>query len=212
MSGAKKSQNTHLCGFCECRERGAREGIAENTCAVSCLGYNERDKFHRKLLFLLAKGRSMPSNLPQPAMKIDRKVPLVVIAVALYELAKAGFLAWVFWQCWEVAGSGIPPFGEVEAHSQLFAAPYFLFFALLAVFHVVVTFGLFALGNWARAACTLPLVAAIPWWVMEHVFGYSSLMLPVDTSMILAAIALEVVAVAILYTSPGVRQAFASSE
>ena len=154
----------------------------------------------------------MASHSPDPVVNQSPKVPFLVVLVALYELAKAGFFGWFFWECWQAQGSGIPPFGDVELHSAVFEAPYFLIFPLLAVFHLVLGFGLSALANWARAGCALLLVGAIPWWMLEHIFGYASLTLPVDTSLILAALALESIVLTILYVPSGVRHAFVPEE
>lgn len=154
----------------------------------------------------------MPSDLSQPTPKRDRKVPLLVALVALYQLTKAGFFAWVFWQCWQAQGSGIPPFGEVEAHNPIFETPNFFLFALLVVFHLALSFGLLALGNWARVGCAFLLFSTIPWWFLENIAAYRSLSLPVDTSAILAAFALEAIAITIVYVTPGAREAFAAEK
>lgn len=151
----------------------------------------------------------MPQHPPQPAPAKDQKLPLLVVLVMLYQLAKAGFFGWVFWQCWQAQGTGIPPFGEVEAHNPVFEAPLFFLFALIAALHLVLAFGLLALGRWARAFSTFPLIGAALWWFLQNVAGYRSLSLPVDGSVILAAFAAELLALAILYVTPEARAAFA---
>lgn len=151
----------------------------------------------------------MPSYAPQPSGIREKKVPLLVILVVLYQLAKAGFFGWVFWQCWQAQGSGIPPFGEVDAHNPFFTAPFFVLFALIGLFHLAVGVGLLSLGNWARGCSALPLVSTIPWWVLEQVMGYRSLLFPVEFSKVLTVFAAEVVAIAILYGTPEAREAFA---
>ena len=150
----------------------------------------------------------MSSDSPQPAGKAEKKLPLGVVLVTLYQLAKVGFLGYVFLQCLQAQGSGIPPFGEVDAHNPLFESPYFFLFALLAIYYLVVAFGLFALQNWARLCSTLLLVSAVLWWVLR-LTGYQALVLPVEFSTVLSALALEVIAVAILYVTPQAREAFA---
>lgn len=151
----------------------------------------------------------MPQHQPQPAPGKGQKLPLLVVLVILYQLAKAGFFGWVSWQCWQAQGSGIPPFGDVEAHNPIFETPFFFLFVLIAAFHLVLAFGLLALGRWAWAFSTFPLIGAALWWFLAHILGYRSLMLPVDASVILAAFAAELLALAILYVTPEAREAFA---
>jgi len=153
----------------------------------------------------------MPSHSPQPAEKRKKKFPFSVVAVLFYQLAKVGFFGYVFLQCLQAQGSGIPPYGEVEVHNPLFESPYFFLFALLAIYHLVVTFGLLALQRWARAGSALLLVSAVLWWVLQ-VAGYRFLVLPVETSTVLSALAVELIAVAILFITPQAREAFAPAE
>jgi len=151
----------------------------------------------------------MPQHSSQSAPGKDPKLPLLVVLVILYQLAKAGFFGWVFWLCWQAQGSGIPPFGDVEAHNPLFEAPLFFLLPLLGASQLIVGFGLLALGRWARTCSTLLLICAILGWFLEHVFGFSALQLPVNSSMILAAIAAELLAITILYGTAESRHAFA---
>jgi hypothetical protein len=148
------------------------------------------------------------SSQPERAQRKDRKVPLGVIAVALYQLAKVAFFAWVFAQCWEARGTGIPPFGDVAAHNPMFETPLFLLFAVLAVCHLVLAVGLSSLGAWARTCSWLLLFTGVLYWFFGHVFGYTTLLIPVENSKILSAVFLEVLAMAILYVPAQVREAF----
>jgi len=141
----------------------------------------------------------------------EQKLPLLVVLVILYQLAKAGFFGWVFWQCWQAQGSGIPPFGDVEIHNPLFEVPFFFLLPLLGASQLVIAFGLLALGRWARACTTFLLICAFVWWFLVHFFGFSSLQLPENSSVILAAIAAELLAITILYGTAESREAFASA-
>ena len=154
----------------------------------------------------------MSSYAPQPTGRQEKKLPLAVVVVVLYQLAKVGFFVWVFWQCWQAQGSGIPPFGEVDAHNPLFEAPYFLLFAILAVYYLLVVFGLFALQNWARAGSAMLLVGSVIWWILKRVAGYPMPAVPVEVSTVLSALALEAVAVALLYVTTQAREAFVPTE
>jgi hypothetical protein len=154
----------------------------------------------------------MASQLSRSKPRADRKVPLLVVLVILYQLAKAVFFGWVFWQCWAAQGSGVPPFGEADAHNPFFEAPLFFVFAALGVFQFVVGMGLLSLGNWARACATLPLISVLPWWILERVMGYTWLAFPVEFSAMLAVCAAEAIALAILYGTAESRAAFAPAE
>jgi hypothetical protein len=135
-----------------------------------------------------------------------RKLPFLVVLVALYELAKVGFFVWVFLKCWDAQGSEFPAFGDV--HNPLFEPPYFFFFPLLALFHVVLAVGLLCLQNWARAASALLLIFTIPWWLLETGGGHTSLLFPVEPSTMLAAFGAEAVAIGILYVTEEAKAAF----
>lgn len=136
----------------------------------------------------------------------------MVALVALYELAKVGFFGYVFVQCLQAQGSGLPPYGDVDAHNPLFESPVFFVFAVLAVYHLALVLGLFTLRNWARAGSTFVLVCAGLWWILQNVAGYKALAIPVDSPTLVSALALEVVAVATLYVTPQARDAFAPTE
>lgn len=151
----------------------------------------------------------MAQPSPVRRTKADRKVPLLVVLVVLYQLAKAVFFGWVFWQCWLAQGSSAPPFGEVDAHNPFFQSPLFLVFAVIGLFHAAVGVGLLSLGNWARVCSVLPLISLLPWWTLEHLMGVTALAFPVELSRILAVIAAELIAIAILYITPEAREAFA---
>lgn len=133
----------------------------------------------------------------------------MVIVVALYQLARAGFLAYVFAQCWEAQGTGIPPFGEVEMHNPAFDAPFFFVYAALAVFSVIVAIGLASLGNWARLGSTVVLASMLLYWFIEQIIGYRFLAFPVETSKILAVFFMEALAIGVLYLAPESKLAFA---
>lgn len=141
-----------------------------------------------------------------------KKLPLAVALVALYELAKVGFFAYIFLQCLQAQGSGIPPYGEVDAHNPLFEAPFSFLFAILAVYHLVLVPGLFAMKRWARAGSNLIVAGSILWWILKHVAGYQILTIPVELSTVLSALTLEAIAVGILYITPQAREGFAPTE
>jgi len=139
-----------------------------------------------------------------------RKLPFLVVLVALYQLAKAGFFGWVFLKCWDAQGGQFPPFGDVR--NPLFESPYFFLYPLLGLFCVVLAFGLLALQNWARAASALLLIIAVPWWLLQTSGGHTSMLFPVEPSTMLAAFAAEAVAVGILYITQEAKEAFLPSD
>jgi hypothetical protein len=139
-----------------------------------------------------------------------RKLPVLVALVALYQLAKTGFFGWVFLQCWQAQGGQFPPFGDVP--NPLFESPYFFLFPLLGLIHVVLSFGLFALRNWARAALALLLIVAVPWWLLQTGGSHTSMLFPLEPSIMLAAFGTEAVAVGILYITQEAKEAFSPSD
>jgi hypothetical protein len=145
-----------------------------------------------------------------PPQKKGRKLPLLVVLVALYQLAKAGFFAYVFMQCWDARASVAPAFGEV--YDPLFKAPYFFLFPALGVYHFVLAIGLICMGNWARACSMLLLLATVGWWLLEQMSGHRSLLFPIEPSTMISAFAAEAVAIAILYVTPQAREAFAPAK
>ena len=150
----------------------------------------------------------MPPQVPKSANGTGMKRPLLVVLVALYQLAKAVVFAYVFWKCWQAQGSDVPAFGDFPNPS--FEAPFFFFFSLLAVFHLVLALGLWGVHNWARACSTLLLVSVLPVWFLERLVGHRSLMFPLEPSTMVSAFVLEAVAIAILYVTPEAREAFTS--
>lgn len=152
----------------------------------------------------------MSTYASRPAPKKNRKLPFLVILVALYQLAKAGLFLYVFMQCWDARGSEVPPFGEV--YDPLFKSPYFFLFPLLTAYHLVLTIGLVCLGNWARALSMLLLLSTVGVFFLERLSGHRSLLFPIEPSTMISAFAAEAVAIAILYVTPQAREAFAPAK
>jgi hypothetical protein len=143
----------------------------------------------------------------QPTPPKSRALPFVVVMVAFYQLAKAGFLLYVFWQCWQARGTDIPPFGDER--NPLYKAPGFFLFPLAAGVQFVLTVGLVCLGNWARVCLTLLLALTLAVWLLHLMSGQSSFLFPLDPSTMVSAFSAEAIAIAILYVTPQARAAFA---
>jgi hypothetical protein len=146
----------------------------------------------------------------KPTPEKHRRLPFLVVPVALYQLAKAGFFAYVFLQCWDGRASVAPPFGEV--YDPLFKAPYFFLFPALGVYHFVLAIGLLCLGNWARACSMLLLLSTVGWWFLDQFSGHRSLLFPIEPSTMISAFAAEAIAIGILYVTPQAREAFAPAK
>lgn len=142
-----------------------------------------------------------------PTPKKSRSLPLSVVVVALYQLAKMGFFLYVFWECWQMRGSDIPPFGDVR--NPLYKEPGFFLFPLLAGLYFVLAVGLICLGNWARACLTLLLALILALWLLHWMSGQSSFLFTLEPSIMISAFAAEAIAVAILYVTPQAKAAFA---
>jgi hypothetical protein len=145
-----------------------------------------------------------------PPQKEGRRLPLLVVLVVLYQLAKAGFFAYVFLQCWDARESVAPPFGEV--YDPLFKTPDFFLFLALAVYSFVLAIGLLCLGDWARACSLFLLLPSAGWWFLEQMSGHRSLLSPLDPSTMISAFAAEAIAIGILYVTPQAREAFAPAK
>jgi|HubBroStandDraft_1064217.scaffolds.fasta_scaffold43546_2 hypothetical protein len=149
----------------------------------------------------------MSTFVSNPAPKRKRTLPLSVVAVALYQLAKMGFFLYVFWQCWQLRGTEIPPFGDVR--NPFYKEPGLFLFPLLAGLHFVLAVGLICLGNWARACLTLLVALVLALWLLHLMSGESSFLFTLEPSIMISAFAAEIIAVAILYVTPHAKAAFA---
>jgi hypothetical protein len=142
-----------------------------------------------------------------PIRRKRRTLPFVVVLAALYQLAKAGFLLYVFWQCWLAKDTEIPPFGDVR--NPLFKAPDFYAFPLLAAVLFVLALGLICLGRWARVCVTLLFLAALGLWLLNLRAGQGSLLFPLEPATMLSAFAADALAIGLLYGTAQARNAFA---
>jgi hypothetical protein len=127
--------------------------------------------------------------------------------VAFYQVAKSGFFLYVFLQCWDMRGTRIPPFGDVQNH--FFKAPDFFLYPLLGAVHFVLAIGLVCLGQWARVCLTLLFLATLGVWLLSQMSGQESLLFPLESATMLSAFAADAIGVGVLYVAQSAREAFA---
>jgi hypothetical protein len=144
-----------------------------------------------------------------PVQRDESIVPVPIVLIALYELAKAAYLLFVFYAVWRQRGggqAGVASFGPLA-----FALPIF------ALIMIIAGLGLLALQRWARHMFLLGGLLALPWFpVLPSLTGsgfgpivdYQLLRPYLPRTVMMAIMVIDVLVYAALLFYPDVAESF----
>jgi len=149
---------------------------------------------------------------PFSELKVSKpKLPFEVLLISLIQLISGSAILFLFLQGWgrhqgelSLAGSSLEDF--------LLSFPLFFFLPVIGVFFVGIGLGLLTLSGGARRASILPLFAIAPLWYFKGAFEVKSMLLPFQETDQAVILLVEAVALALLYLSPGAKEAFAKAK
>ena len=136
----------------------------------------------------------------------SQHAPFVLRCLAIYQVAKAGFLFLIFMQIWakHEAESSV---GNTT-YDPLFSEPGFFLFPLVALMFLLIAWGIWKAQEWARV-CTIVLLATLCvfWWR----WGAQDVLIPwiyKEPNFVTAVLLIELTSIAALYLLESVTNAF----